>query len=70
MPKFASIDETVQLIPNGASVMFGNVGMDSDLDSGLQFEANLFGLSFATEDKHEGMSAFLEKRKGKTFTGR
>lgn len=40
-----------------------NVGLDVDLASGLQVEANLFGLSFATEDKKEGMTAFLEKRK-------
>lgn len=40
-----------------------NTGMDTDLASGLKFEADLFGLSFATEDKKEGMSAFLEKRK-------
>lgn len=40
-----------------------NTGMDTDLSSGLKFEADLFGLSFATEDKKEGMSAFLEKRK-------
>lgn len=40
-----------------------NVGTETDLDSGLQLEANLFGLSFATADKKEGMTAFLEKRK-------
>lgn len=40
-----------------------NVGMETDLASGLQLEANLFGLSFATDDKKEGMTAFLEKRK-------
>lgn len=40
-----------------------NTGMDTDLNSGLKLEANLFGLSFATEDKKEGMTAFLEKRK-------
>jgi len=40
-----------------------NTGMDTDLSSGLKFEADLFGLSFATEDKKEGMTAFLEKRK-------
>ena len=40
-----------------------NTGMDTDLDSGLKLEANLFGLSFATDDKKEGMTAFLEKRK-------
>lgn len=40
-----------------------NTGLDTDLSSGLKLEANLFGLSFATEDKKEGMTAFLEKRK-------
>lgn len=38
-------------------------GMDTDLGSGLKLEAVNFGLSFATKDKAEGMSAFLEKRK-------
>ena len=37
-------------------------GMDTDLDSGLDMEATNFGLSFATADKKEGMTAFLEKR--------
>ena len=46
-----------------------NAGLDIDLDSGLQMEANLFGLAFATQDKHEGMTAFLEKRKEKHFSG-
>lgn len=40
-----------------------NIGADTDLASGLKLEANLFGLSFSTEDKKEGMTAFLEKRK-------
>ena len=40
-----------------------DVGTETDLDSGLQLEANLFGLSFSTADKKEGMTAFLEKRK-------
>jgi len=40
-----------------------NTGLDTDISSGLKFEADLFGLSFATADKKEGMSAFLEKRK-------
>ena len=38
-------------------------GIDTDLDSGLNMEATNFGLSFATNDKKEGMTAFLEKRK-------
>ncbi|MBR0380936.1 MAG: enoyl-CoA hydratase/isomerase family protein [Eubacterium sp.] len=37
-------------------------GMDTDLESGLSYEANVFGLTFSTEDKKEGMTAFLEKR--------
>lgn len=45
-----------------------NTGMDTDLASGLKFEADLFGLSFATSDKKEGMTAFLEKRKA-NFAG-
>ena len=44
-----------------------NSGADMDLDNGLKLEANIFGLSFSTEDKMEGMTAFLEKRKEKHF---
>lgn len=40
-----------------------NVGSQTDLASGLQFEAGVFGLSFASDDRKEGMTAFLEKRK-------
>ena len=47
-----------------------NTGSDTDLDSGLKLEANLFGLSFSTADKMEGMTAFLEKRKEKHFIGK
>ena len=43
-------------------------GMDTDLASGLELEATSFGLSFATRDKKEGMTAFLEKRAAE-FTG-
>ena len=38
-------------------------GMDMDLQNGLQMEADAFGLCFATDEKMEGMTAFLEKRK-------
>lgn len=40
-----------------------NRGLEMDLDRGLELEANLFGLCFATVDQKEGMQAFLEKRK-------
>jgi enoyl-CoA hydratase len=35
----------------------------SNLDEGLRREVDLFALCFATEDKDEGVRAFLEKRK-------
>lgn len=40
-----------------------NKGMETDIDTGIQIEADLFGLCFATQDQKEGMTAFLEKRK-------
>ncbi len=46
-----------------------NVGLDLDLDNGLTLEANTFGLSFATEDRKSGMTAFLEKKE-KHFIGK
>jgi enoyl-CoA hydratase len=41
----------------------------SNLDEGLKREIDLFALCFATEDKDEGVKAFLEKRKP-SFKGR
>ncbi|MCC6824500.1 MAG: enoyl-CoA hydratase/isomerase family protein [Acidobacteria bacterium] len=35
----------------------------SNLDEGLRREVDLFAIAFSTEDKQEGVSAFLEKRK-------
>ena len=40
-----------------------NRGIETDIDTGIAFEANLFGLCFATADQKEGMEAFLNKRK-------
>lgn len=40
-----------------------NLGLDMDIRSGVELEANLFGLSCSSSDKTEGMNAFLEKRK-------
>ena len=46
-----------------------NVGMQVDLDSGLEFEQRCSWLLTTTEDRKEGMRAFVEKRKA-VFTGR
>lgn len=40
-----------------------NEGAESSLAAGLDHEAALFGVVFDTEDRVEGVSAFLEKRK-------
>lgn len=40
-----------------------NTGLDLDLQSALALEAVCFGNVFATEDRKEGMTAFVEKRK-------
>jgi len=46
-----------------------NSGMQADLKTGLEIEARCFALCFGTEDRNEGMNAFLEKRKPE-FKGR
>jgi enoyl-CoA hydratase len=40
-----------------------NRGVNTDLDSASQMEADAFAICFSTEDQKEGMKAFLEKRK-------
>lgn len=40
-----------------------NAASDVDTQSGLLMEAMCFGNAFATEDRAEGLNAFLEKRK-------
>ncbi len=40
-----------------------NTGVDTDMASGLNMEIKCNALCFATEDRKEGMDAFLEKRK-------
>ncbi len=46
-----------------------NAGIDMDIVNGCRFETEAFGLTFATQDKAEGMAAFLEKRAAK-FAGK
>lgn len=47
-----------------------NRGMQVDMDTAINFEAELFGACFSTEDQTEGMDAFLTKRKEKSFKNR
>lgn len=44
-------------------------GLEMDLASGLAWESQLFSALFATEDRSEGMAAFVGKRRP-NFTGR
>lgn len=45
-----------------------NVGMDTDMNTGLLFERIAQTVAFGTEDRREGTAAFLEKRAAR-FTG-
>lgn len=42
-----------------------NRGIETDIETGIAIEANLFSLCFADEDQKEGMTAFMEKRPAK-----
>ena len=46
------------------------MGMQTDIHTGAAFEAEAFGVCCGTEDKDEGMGAFLEKRAEKNFKNR
>ncbi len=46
-----------------------NEGLQMSLDHGLKYEAEAWLVNYATEDRNEGLSAFLEKRKP-VFKGR
>ena len=45
------------------------IGGEAPLDSGLDYETQVFAVTFSTEDMKEGTSAFLARRKPQ-FTGR
>jgi enoyl-CoA hydratase len=46
-----------------------NKGLQTDIDTALAIEADVFGLCFSTQDQKEGMNAFINKRKA-TFIGK
>lgn len=39
-----------------------NTGIETDIETGIKYESNVFGLCFASEDQKEGMTAFIERR--------
>lgn len=51
------------------SISAVQAGLEMPLESGLELEATLFGLSLATRDAREGVAAFAEKRKAE-FKGK
>ena len=63
--------EIAALPPIGARLIKEAIlaGADQPLDTALGFERRSFQLLFATEDRREGIAAFLEKRKP-SFKGR
>ncbi|SHJ71089.1 enoyl-CoA hydratase [Dethiosulfatibacter aminovorans DSM 17477] len=40
-----------------------NRGYETDIETGMYIEKDIFGLCFASEEQTEGMTAFVEKRK-------
>ena len=55
----------IAAMPRQAAMMIKeaiNAAFEMPLCQGLRFEASLFHATFATEDRREGMEAFVEKR--------
>lgn len=46
-----------------------NMGMNMDVTRGIDFEADLFAESFSSQDRREGIEAFVQKRKA-SFIGK
>jgi enoyl-CoA hydratase len=65
LPEALQLAETVGALPPLALAYAKQaltVGRDLDLQKALALEVTLFGRVFATEDRAEGLAAFLEKR--------
>lgn len=72
VPKEAYLEEAMKVAREVAgkspvairlAKMAVNKAFEMGLDDGIDFERELFYLLFASEDKAEGMKAFMEKRK-------
>ena len=73
MPKAIELAEAIcanAQIAVQESKRYIRMGMQTDIATGAAFEAEAFGVTCGTEDKNEGMGAFLEKRKEKHFQNR
>ena len=60
--------QTIAAMPRQAAMMIKEAidsAYETSLSQGLRFEARLFHATFATEDRSEGMKAFVEKRRPK-----
>lgn len=63
-----SINMATKILKNSRNAVIAskeaiNIGMQLDIDSAIDLEANIFGNCFAHDDQKEGMRAFVEKRK-------
>lgn len=56
-----SISKNAQIAVNATKEAI-NRGFETDIQTGITIEADLFGLCFASLDQKEGMDAFLNKR--------
>jgi enoyl-CoA hydratase len=71
VPQAELLDEAVKLaqaiLKNGPLAVEASLecvvrGMQLSLDQGLRFESGRFGILAASDDMHEGLNAFVEKR--------
>ncbi len=66
MPRARELAQTIAAKPKVALQLIKeavNNGFEMDMNRAFAYEADLFGLCFATADQKEGMLAFLEKRR-------
>ena len=70
MPKAIELAESICAnapIAVQQSKMAIRTGMDINIEAGCKLEVEANSVCFATEDKQEGMTAFLEKRSERNF---